>query len=97
MKQPASVQQNITQMLVATSSSLLIPQLFPTSELGLRTARRVIQAKCRRNGATLLERDFSDLHKKRRGQASKRLTTSKILNKVGNTGQMRSQLERWHL
>lgn len=68
------------------SSSLSIPQLLPTSELGLRIARRVIQAKCRRNRTTLLETDFSDLRKKnRRGQASKRVPTSKILNEVGNT------------
>lgn len=74
------------------SSSLSAPQLLPTSELGLRIARRVIQAKCRRNGAILLERDFSDLHKKnRRGQASKGLPASKILNEEGNTGEMRLQ------
>lgn len=33
-----------------------------------------------------VERDFSDLRKKnRRGQASKRVPTSKILNEEGNT------------
>jgi len=78
-------------MLVATSNSLLIPQLLPASEPWLRIVRggcRLVQAKWGRSGAALLERDFSDLHTRNRGenrQAGKRFTSLKVLNKVGNT------------